>query len=425
MVLNSITLDQTSLTLGVGGTATLTATLNPTDYNGTVTFASTNSNVVKVDSTGNLTAKAVGSCTITASAGGKTASCVVTVTNSVTAISLDQAEVELPAGEITLLTATTTPAGLSYSALSWSSSNPSVATVNEYGVVIGVSAGDAIIYCRAANNYSIVASCLVTVKNSINYQLDGGTNSAENPEFCEAGETVTLQDPEKKGYEFAGWYADADFTTPVTEITADSTGVATVYAKWSKISVSKPSIKKLYTKVSGKLYVYLTGTVEGADGYQYVYATKSDFSDKKTSSVAGTTRGLNVSLNTKYYVKVRAYRIDSSGARVYSGYSSVFSATTASVKADNLTGIKVSSSSGKLTIAVAAPVASSYGYQYVYSTSSSFSKTTYVTTRSRSCTVSSLPKGTYYVRARTTYLDPVTGGYTYGLYTTTTKITIK
>ena len=44
---------------------------------------------------------------------------------------------------------------------------------------------------------------------TITYELDGGTNAPENPAGynVETG-TITLKDPAKAGYTFAGWYKD-------------------------------------------------------------------------------------------------------------------------------------------------------------------------------------------------------------------------
>ena len=52
-------------------------------------------------------------------------------------------------------------------------------------------------------------------------------------------ETITLKDPVKTGYTFAGWYKDGEFTTQVTEITQGTTGNITLYAKWIEIIVSQ------------------------------------------------------------------------------------------------------------------------------------------------------------------------------------------
>lgn len=77
----SVTLDKTELTLAVDGSAALKATVLPAEATDkTVTWTTSNANVATVDN-GNVTAVGVGTATITATAGGKTATCNVTVVN--------------------------------------------------------------------------------------------------------------------------------------------------------------------------------------------------------------------------------------------------------------------------------------------------------------------------------------------------------
>ncbi|MGM9784009.1 MAG: Ig-like domain-containing protein [Candidatus Cryptobacteroides sp.] len=76
---SSVTLDQTSITMEVGDTKTLTATVLPVDAsNKAVTWTSSAPGVASVDD-GVVTAWRPGTVTITATAGGQTASCEVTV----------------------------------------------------------------------------------------------------------------------------------------------------------------------------------------------------------------------------------------------------------------------------------------------------------------------------------------------------------
>ncbi|WP_308622400.1 Ig-like domain-containing protein [uncultured Enorma sp.] len=81
-VVRGVSLDQSALTLTKGGTAQLTATVEPIDAtNKKVTWSSSAPDVATVDASGNVTAVAEGTATITATTvdGGKTATCTVTV----------------------------------------------------------------------------------------------------------------------------------------------------------------------------------------------------------------------------------------------------------------------------------------------------------------------------------------------------------
>ncbi|MDR1197515.1 MAG: Ig-like domain-containing protein, partial [Prevotellaceae bacterium] len=79
---SDVTLDKTTLTLIVGASETLTATVMPDNAaDKTITWTSSATVVATVDaSTGEVTAVTLGAATITAAAGGKTATCEVTVT---------------------------------------------------------------------------------------------------------------------------------------------------------------------------------------------------------------------------------------------------------------------------------------------------------------------------------------------------------
>ena len=68
---------------------------------------------------------------------------------------------------------------------------------------------------------------------TITYNLDGGTNAATNPDKYYFGTGVTsFAAATKAGYNFDGWYSDAEFTTKVTNISADHFGPVTLYAKF-------------------------------------------------------------------------------------------------------------------------------------------------------------------------------------------------
>ena len=65
---------------------------------------------------------------------------------------------------------------------------------------------------------------------SITYELNGGTNSENNPAEYKTGDTVSLDFPTKEDYMFAGWYTDSAFTTDIAEI-KDTEEDLILYAK--------------------------------------------------------------------------------------------------------------------------------------------------------------------------------------------------
>ncbi len=65
----------------------------------------------------------------------------------------------------------------------------------------------------------------------VTYVLDGGTNSAENPDFYTIeSDTITLAEPTRDGYTFDGWYNGDE---RVTKINWGSTGDLTLTARWN------------------------------------------------------------------------------------------------------------------------------------------------------------------------------------------------
>lgn len=159
---SSISLTPTSLSLAVGESADITATVKPdnaTDKR--VSWTSSNPKVATV-ANGKVTAVAEGSTTITAYAGSAKAECRVTVTAAqITSITLDQSALELFPGETETLKATIAPASASSDHLTWESSDPTVATVDDSGTVSALAPGTTKITVKASG---VQAECTVTVK---------------------------------------------------------------------------------------------------------------------------------------------------------------------------------------------------------------------------------------------------------------------
>jgi hypothetical protein len=85
-------------------------------------------------------------------------------TAPVTGISLNKTALTIPVGSIETLTATVTPSTAANSDVSWTSSNPTVATVNAAtGAITAVAKGPATITATALDGSGITATCAVTV----------------------------------------------------------------------------------------------------------------------------------------------------------------------------------------------------------------------------------------------------------------------
>lgn len=82
-----------------------------------------------------------------------------------------------------------------------------------------------------------------TQKSAIYFVMNGGEEVEEY--YDVAGTTVTAPaEPVRSGYEFKGWFADKDFTTPYEFSTIPAEG-AMVFAKWEKSKKIKVNINAL------------------------------------------------------------------------------------------------------------------------------------------------------------------------------------
>ena len=160
----SVTLNMTSLKLEVGDTELLKATVLPEDTTDkTVTWSSSNDEVVTVNENGEIEAVALGKATITATCGSVSATCEVDVMIFAESVTLSKTSVTLKAGESETLTATVKPDNTTYKTVTWTSTKEDVATVDENGKITAVSKGAATIIATCG---TVSATCAVTVEYS-------------------------------------------------------------------------------------------------------------------------------------------------------------------------------------------------------------------------------------------------------------------
>ena len=138
-----------------------------------MTWESSAPGVATVDTNGKVTAVAEGTATITVTTtdGNFEDTCTVTVTQPaetpVTSVTLDKTSLTLDVGGSDTLTATVEPANATDKAVTWSTSNENVATVDQNGNVKAVGAGTATITAAASDGSGKTATCEVTVNGPV------------------------------------------------------------------------------------------------------------------------------------------------------------------------------------------------------------------------------------------------------------------
>ena len=165
LAITAISLNKASTTLRTGTTETLTATVTPENTTDAVVWSSNDENVATVTN-GVVTAVAAGTTTITAASPSDAkikAECVVTVLApvAVTGVTLNKTATTLLVGWTEALTATVAPEDATNKDVVWTSSDESVATV-ENGVVTAVAKGTADITVTSADG-NHQATCKVKV----------------------------------------------------------------------------------------------------------------------------------------------------------------------------------------------------------------------------------------------------------------------
>jgi len=140
------------------------ATVLPSNANNkTVTWTSSNSSVAEVAQDGSITSIGKGTCVITATnSKGHKATVNVTVDIAPTSLTLDKNDVTLTkVNQTSTIKATVLPSNASNKTVTWTSSNPSVATVSSSGVVTAKTMGTTTITARTHND--LIATTVVTV----------------------------------------------------------------------------------------------------------------------------------------------------------------------------------------------------------------------------------------------------------------------
>ena len=166
-----IALSPANPAVAAGGQISLAAGILPEDATlPQIVWSSSNEEIATVDQSGVVTGLKKGNTRITAAAadGSNTrASLNVKVTQSAESITFDREELTVDAGRTAVIRATVLPKNTDDKAVTWRSSDESVATVNNQGRVTGVALGTCEIICASRGTPAVEASITVHVQQPV------------------------------------------------------------------------------------------------------------------------------------------------------------------------------------------------------------------------------------------------------------------
>lgn len=163
-----ITLQKTSYEINKGISVELQYTITPANAtNKSVVWTSSNDSVAYVTNTGKVTATGAGSATITVTtSNGLSASCIINVKSGATGVTISHEQITIKKGEEWTLVAEVLPADASIRNVTWSSSDSSVATVTQSGIVSARKVGKTVITVRTEDG-GFTKTCMVDVINPL------------------------------------------------------------------------------------------------------------------------------------------------------------------------------------------------------------------------------------------------------------------
>lgn len=289
----SITISNTEMEVRKGTDFWLYATANPTNAdNPAITWSSSNTAVATVDSTGKVTTLTAGTTTITALSvdTGVYATCKLTVLEPVTGISLNVTQKSIYKGNTFIITPFITPVDAENKAVTYSSSDPSIASVSANGVVTGLKGGTCIILVTTVER-GLVASCEVEVYEFVSSITINGT--AGNINIGESRTLTATVAPDTATNAGVNWNSSNTGVIQVSQsgvVTAVGYGSATVTAMaadgsgvYSQVSftcikpVTSISVSSGYVTMLAGDFTKINATVSPADAsIKNVQWTSSD-----------------------------------------------------------------------------------------------------------------------------------------------------
>lgn len=259
----SISLNETEKQLNKGETLQLNVTFNPDDTTDdkTISWTSTDDAVASVEN-GLVTAKSAGTAYIKASVGELEVTCKIDVKVPLEGIELNKETTEILRRQEEKLQVKLNPEDATYEGdLVWTSSDETVATVDENGVITAIKAGTTTITVKAVEGEEeFTDTCTVTVKeiplNSITINM---------PDFdLGIGETQQLGifiEPEDTTDDLNIEWSSSDPEI----VKVDENGLVTAVSEGTATITVKAGDKEASVKVTAKVIPITSISLEGTD----------------------------------------------------------------------------------------------------------------------------------------------------------------
>ena len=251
-LVTNVNLNKTSQRMTVGATTKLTATVtSDTASNKKVKWTTSNKKIATVNQSGKVTAKKLGSCTITATAtdgSGESASCSIRVIKRVKSLKINHSYLKLLEGRSAKIKTSISPSSATIKSIQWKSSDTNIAIVNSNGKVTAISAGIAKITASTTDGSKLVATCTVQVIKAV--PVTSMTVSAKD---------ITMV---RGTSQSASVSISPTNTTDKITYSSDNKAVATVSSK-GKITAKRPGVATITVTSSSGQQVCINVMVVG------------------------------------------------------------------------------------------------------------------------------------------------------------------
>lgn len=228
------------LTMNINTTNILTAVVNPSDTSDTLTWSSSNNEIVNVSNTGLVTAKNAGTATITAISGSKEDQITIHVVVPVTSFDLvSNSDIKVLKGTTSTVVTKINPTNATDQKITWKSQNETIASVNEDGIITALKQGNTVITGSLSNGMKVNVNVEVEIIPITSMKI-------EQKEFALLrNETQTIElviEPENTTERDQIIWKSSDEDVAVVDefgkITALKEGVAEITATYKDIEVS-------------------------------------------------------------------------------------------------------------------------------------------------------------------------------------------